>query len=36
MKLKQIASTMTAHLEPAELNLSDLKTANWYYQNKFF
>jgi len=26
MKLKQIASTMTAHLEPAELNLSDLKT----------
>jgi len=28
MKLKQIASTMTAHLEPAELNLSDLKTVN--------
>jgi len=28
MTLKQIASTMTAHLEPAELNLSDLKTVN--------
>jgi len=26
MTLKQIASTMTAHLEPAEPNLFDLKT----------